>query len=579
MSEKKDETPDEQQSYDFHIDFEQVEEVSRVFFEESKEILEELDSLILGLELRPDDQDHINQLFRKVHTIKGSVGAVPGGQLLGSLTHEFEALLTRIKREQRMISKDCIDLFLKSSRMMKVLAQSLRDKRELYPEELSEAIELIASYGSFNFPMGEASAVARPQVASALRSASSEATGVWLSMNQLNDFLRISGELLILKNFFQMVNQTVSFRDQPELYQRRQRDFSQNLTKLCDQFQKQVQTVRKETAKEAFQGLHVVVRQAAMELNKAIDFEIHGGELLIDKGLGKDLYEALIHVARNSVDHGIEDQFERTLEGKVPSGSLRLEISEKNNTVYVSFRDDGKGLDKEKILQKALKVGLVGLDQVPHLGDQDIFKFIFDAGFSTKEKVTTISGRGVGMDIVSSMVEKYNGRISIENSFGQGVCFHLEIPVPQQILVETALLCTWEDLQIAVPLTTVAHISSCDDLHLTEVDGLRFCQYNGTTVPLLNYREMLSFRASESADKVHRSSAVYLKVRDMVFALLVDRIQSQTDLVVKSFGGLLGEQKGFKGISILADEKITYILDPEKLRGLLAPEATQGVAA
>lgn len=578
MPEKKFESENDEHNYDFLIDFEQVEEVSRVFFEESKEILEELDGLILRLEQNPEDQDQLNQLFRKIHTIKGSVGAVPGGQLLGSLAHEFEALLTRIKREGHAVSKECVDLWLKSSRILKVLAQSLRDKRDLYPEELSEAIELISSYGNFEFPDGEGATVTRVQRTSLPTSSGDEEAGVWLSMTQLNDFLRISGELLVLKNFFQTINQTVDFREHPDVFQRRQADFSQNLTKICDQFQKQVQTVRKETVNETFQGLHVVVRQASMELNKTVQFEISGGDIQIDKGLGKDLYEALVHVARNSVDHGIEDQFERTLQGKVPSGTLTLDVSEKNNTVFVTFKDDGQGMNKEKILQRALKVGLVTPDQVPLLSDDEIYRLIFNAGFSTKEKVTTISGRGVGMDIVLSTVEKYQGKIRIENTEGQGLALYLEIPVPQFIMVETALLVTWQGFQFAVPLASVAHMSSCGDVKITEVDGLRFCQYSGQTVPLLNYAEMAQMRISESLEKVRASSAVYIRVQDLTLALLVDKVEAQTDLVVKSFGRVIGEQKGFKGVSILADEKMTYILDPDQLRSLLVSDSVREAA-
>ena len=178
------------------IDFEQVEQVSRVFFEESAEILETLDGLILRLEEAPDDMEQVNVLFRKVHTLKGSVGAVPGGQLLGSLSHEFEALLNRIKRESQPVTKDCIDLFLNSSRLLKLLAEALREKRELYPEELSEAIELITRYGSFSF--GETTSPARAPRAVAKASAKNgDEDGVWLSMKQLNEMLRLSGELLV----------------------------------------------------------------------------------------------------------------------------------------------------------------------------------------------------------------------------------------------------------------------------------------------------------------------------------------------------------------------------------------------
>lgn len=569
MSEDKKDTENSQQEVAAFIDFEQVEEVSRVFFEESREILEDLDSLILKLEENPDDQDQVNVLFRKIHTIKGSVGAVPGGQLLGSLAHEFEALLNRIKRESRSVTRECVDLFLKSSRILKVLAQSLRDKRELYPEELSEAIELITEYGGFDFS-SEAGAV-RPRAVRTVATSHGDEEGVWLSMNQMNEFLRISGELLVLKNFYQMMNQTVNFRLQPEVFERRQADFAQSLGKLSDQFQSQVQTVRKEKVSESFQSLPVLIRQSSAELNKSVHLEFTGGDLLIDKGLGKDLYECLVHLVRNSIDHGIEDQFERALQGKPSLGTLSLDISEAHGQVKVVFKDDGKGLDKEKILQRAIRNALVTAERAAELSDEDIYRFVFQPGFSTRDKVTTISGRGVGMDIVLSTIDRYGGRISIENSPGNGATFTLEVPIPQHIMVESALLCVWRDFQLAVPLTTVAHISSCDELQMTTVDHLRYCQFGGMTVPLMNYSEILKLRTEESEESVRRSSAVFIRVREAVYALLVDRIEAQTDLVVKSFGKIVGGQKGFKGISILADEKVTYIVDPEKMMALMIP--------
>lgn len=553
------------------IDFEQVEEVSRVFFEESKEILEDLDQNILRLEQAPDDIEQINILFRKVHTLKGSVGAVPGGQLLGSLAHEFEALLNRIKRESRSVDKGCIDVFLKSSRILKLLAGALRDKREVFPEELSEAIELISFYGGFEFSDDvpkKTVAVARPQ------NAPTDDPGVWMSMSQMNEFLRLSGELLVLKNFFQMMNQTVNFRTDADVFERRQADFAQNLGKISDQFQSQVQTVRKEKAQESFSGLPLLIRQASTELNKSVHFELEGGELLIDKGLGQDLYDCLVHLVRNSIDHGIEDQFERALQGKGSLGTLVLHIEERNGHIEMSFKDDGKGLDKDLIVKKAIKSGLVQADEIAAMSDNQIYNLIFHAGFSTKDKVTTISGRGVGMDIVRSTIDKYQGRIDIETTLHQGTCFKFIVPIPQHIMVESALLCSWNNFQVAVPLKSVAHISSCNEVLTTTVNKLRYCQFQNITVPLLNYAEYLSVSNVIDDEKLRNSSAVYIRASNQVIALVVDKVEAQTDLVVKGFGDIIKAQKGFKGVSILADEKITYVLDPDKLMEVLTAATT-----
>lgn len=554
----------------FVIDFEQVEQVSRAFFDESKEILDNLEDQILKLEENPNDLEQINLIFRKVHTLKGSVGAVPGGQLLGSLSHEFEALLNRIKQENHTITRECIDLFLESARLLKVLAEALREKREIYPEELSEAIEVITRYGSFQFSNGTMNKSARKTPPKKAAMASDDEQGVWLSNKQLNELLKISGELLVLKNFYTMMNQTVNFRVQPELFERRQSDFNHNLRKICDQFQSQIQSVRKEKAEESFQGIPVLVRQAATELNKTVQFDMFGMDLLIDKSLAKELSDCVVHLVRNSIDHGIEDQFERTVQGKPSIGQLSLEISDKNGVIHLIFKDDGAGLHKERILARAISTGLATEEEIPQLQDEQIYQFIFQPGFSTKEKITTISGRGVGMDVVLNTVEKYGGQIHIQTVSGQGTTFHLELPAPQNIMVEASLLSSWSGLQLAVPITSVSHITSCSELQITTVNHLRYCQFSGLTVPLLNYHEMLQASVSESLDKVKASSAIFIKTKEAVIALLVDKIEGQTDLVVKNFGKIVGGQKGFKGVSILADENVAYIIDPDSLLSVLA---------
>ncbi|MGZ3773784.1 MAG: chemotaxis protein CheA [Pseudobdellovibrionaceae bacterium] len=573
MTDNKWESDQDSQENSFAIDFEQVAQVSRVFLEESKEILVDLDHLILNLEQNPSAPEELNKLFRKVHTIKGSVGAVPGGQLMGSLAHEFEASLLMLKRGQWRVSKDCIDLFLKSSRLLKVLAEALRETRELYPEELSEVIELIANYGAFKASNHPEDVTRTSQILStSSSSASAEEEGVWISKKQFDQFIDLSGELLVAKNFFQMMQQTVSFRMHPDLFERRQNDFSQSLNKICDQFQNQIQFIRKEKISERFNELHVLVRQTSSELNKNVQLEIIGGDLLVDKGLAKDLYEALIHIIRNSIDHGIEDQLERAVQGKSPGGQLTIEVYERNDRIFVIYKDDGKGLDKQKILQKAVGSGLVSKESAFSMQDEEIYRFIFNAGFSTKEKITTMSGRGVGMDVVLKTAEKYNGVVGIENSPGLGLCLKFELAVPQHIMVESVLLCSCNDQNFAAPLSSVVHISSSDELKFTVVDKRRYCQYNGFTVPFFSYFELLNSETICSQEKLMASSAIFMKADGITFGLMVDKIEVKADLVVKSFGKIIGEQRGCRGISLLADENICYILDPGKIVALLFKE-------
>lgn len=558
-------------SDDFGIDDSAIEAVSKAFFEEAKGIFEKLEEEVLKLQSNPGDEDLINLLFRKIHTLKGSVGAVPGGQLIGSLSHEFEALLNRIKREHHVVTGECVDLFLKSSRLLKVLVNGLREKRQIYPEELSETIEIITKFGAFQFD-GNAAPAAKQVVHKHVATVNDEDQGVWLNMKQLNEILRVSGELLVLKNFFGAMSQAVDFRTQPELFERRHNEFAQNLAKISDQLQYQIQGVRKETADQIFHGVPILVRAAATELDKSVEYISKGMDLLIDKALAQDLNDMVVHLARNSIDHGIEDQFERAVQGKSSIGKVTLEVSEKNGIIHLIFADDGAGLNKERILKKAISSGLTTDEEIPTLSDDHIYKFIFNPGFSTKEKVTTMSGRGVGMDVVETTVKKYGGKINITTEVGQGSTFHLEIPIPQNIMFESTLICSWNTFHFAIPLMSVSRIISGSQLQLTTVNQYRYCQFNGMTTPLLNYQEMLTGELNPDEGLVARSSVVFINFKSTVIGLLVDHIDGQADLVVKNFGKIMGGLRGFKGISILADENVTYIVDPEMLLSMIVSE-------
>ncbi len=547
------------------IDFEQIEQVSQVFFQESKAILDNLDEQIMSLEANPADQALLNNLFRQVHTLKGSVGAVPGGQLLGSLAHEFEALLSKIKKEKKQATKECVDIFLHSSRLLKLLAKSLREQTEILPEVLSEVIELITKYGMFELTgdsveSDESAPIRTGKAAVAKAPTKNLEEGIWLTQSQLNEMMRISGEILVLKNHFLMMAQTGDFKS-------RQLEFSQGLNKISDQLQHQLAKVLKVKAEDCFKGLNALVRQAATELNKEVVLNSTGLDLLIDKNLGRDINEALLHLVRNSIDHGVEDPFDRTTDGKPSAGQLNFNIYEKNNFVVVEFGDDGRGLDVDRIRSKAIEKKLTTAEAARELSDEQIFQFIFHPGFSTKEKITTMSGRGVGMDVVNQAVEKYHGKIKIESSLGKGSRFIMEFALPQHLMMESVILSEWNNIIISVPVDSVMQIQSLSELHLTEVDQLRFCQWSGHTVPLLTYQEVKDQKCIEKPKS--EMSAMFIKHKEHYFALLVDKIIGQSDLMVKVFGNIVKQIPGFRGTSVLADDRVTYVLDPEKITQIL----------
>lgn len=545
--------------------------VISTFFEEAKEILEDLDGLILKLEQDPQNTSHLNALFRRVHTLKGSVGAIPGGQLLGSLSHEFENVLGRLKREKIPLTKETVNLFFISAGLLKRMAETLRLNGDLPQELLSEAIEMIEKYSTFNIEEGTQLVAKQKKERTQVVDFNDE-DGVWLSQRQVQELMRVSGELLILKNYFQMMQASVDARTQPELFERRRIEFTQNLNKVSDQLNSQILLVRKSRADVSLESLPVLIRQTSAELNKDVNLTTSGMDTLIDKSMGQDIYDCLVHMVRNSMDHGIEDQFDRATIGKPPVGTIDLHIYEKNGIVYFQFSDDGRGLNRERIRQKAVQSGLVDEDVSYKLSDDQIFHFIFKAGFSTKEQVSKVSGRGVGMDVVQNVVDKYSGKIHIESIEGKGTKFLIELPVPQNIMVESTLLCVWNNFKLAIPLANVAHITTCNELRINEVNHLRYVQFENLTIPLLTYQEILDYKINKKIELKGHFSTVFIRCKEGIVALLVEQVERQMDLVVKPFDRIIKGIRGFKGITVLADENVAYVIDPVELIHVLAQQ-------
>lgn len=493
------------------LDSEQMSFVSNTFFEECNGILSDLDQLILKIEEDPANTDLVGNLFRKIHTLKGSVGAVPGGQLFGSLSHEFEALIDRFRKSEVYFNKEAIDLFLHSSKLFKILAENLQNGQEIPPEYLSEVIEVITRYGSFAMPDKSQNQAKKKAGDKKERKVSIDEDGVWLSSDQLNHLVKVSSELVVIKNLYQMLGQNIDIRTQPEEFERRQSDLYQTLNKLTDILQDQMVLIQKITMEDAFANLQALVRQTSNELNKEVKIHQTGFDLAVDKSLASDIYQSLVHILRNSMDHGLESATDREAIGKSAHGNIYLSCEEKNGHILFSIRDDGRGLDKDRILAKAIEKGLVDESVANKLSENEIYYFIFHPGFSTKDKISKISGRGVGMDVVKQMVDSYEGKILIDSVPGKGLSLTLDIPIPRKIMVEKVLLCKWQDFQFAIPINAIMRVTDCHELIMTEAGGYRFCQFDKMTLPFLDYKEIRDNQTYLNLDEVKKKSVVFIR--------------------------------------------------------------------
>ncbi len=284
-----------------------------------------------------------------------------------------------------------------------------------------------------------------------------------------------------------------------------------------------------------------------------------------DKNIAKSLSGCLVHMVRNSIDHGIETPEKRRLNGKIEEGTITIKAQETQGTIFITVSDDGAGIAKDKVIAKAIQNGLLTSEKAGKLSDTDIFDLIFLPGFSTAEKVTGVSGRGVGMDVVKSSVLIHGGKIKIDSVMGHGTKFQIEIPVPKAVMVEQTVLGKWNDSIFAVPLTAVARIASCDKLTLTTVDNIRMCQFDGQTIVLRSFDELLNNKDNVEARFVRKKTALFLRYKHEVMGLLVDSIEDQLEAVVRPFDNVVKAIRGFKGTTVLGNEQIAYVVSPEEM--------------
>lgn len=419
------------QEDNFDLDFEFSEEdislVAKVFYEESKLILQNLDELISTLEEQPGNAVLAQDLFRKIHTIKGSVGPVPGGQLLGSLAHEFETLLVKFKKTSAPISPSAFQLFRKSSKLIQILASNLRDKREILPEELSEVIETLGQYSQIQWDKESSS------TGEALDSQNSEISQADVNSSpKSDDKLEISvadwdriQDLLPLLT--QMKEHTKLVLDKNSLDLILVQNFAQMTLDFAARFETVIHEMETVSCEEAWAGLHFLVKQTSRDVNKKVRLISQGLHIRISRNRAHKIYEALVHLIRNSIDHGFEPEEERILRGKDPIGTITLRVHQMKDETVIDFIDDGQGLDVEKIRTRAEIKGLLTPEKASQLSTKELQQLIFHSGFSTKEKVSTLSGRGVGMDVVKHTVEQLGGTIEISSLRNKGTLIRMKI--------------------------------------------------------------------------------------------------------------------------------------------------------
>jgi two-component system chemotaxis sensor kinase CheA len=374
----------------------------------------------------------------------------------------------------------------------------------------------------------------------------------------------------LLDRLMNLVGELVLTRNQISQYSARQTDATfisstQKLNLLTSELQEEVMRTRMQRISNVFDKFPRVVRDVAMSCGKQVQIEMEGKETELDKSLLEAIKDPLTHIVRNSVDHGIEMPDQRVARGKMPEGRVKLRACHEGGQVVIEISDDGAGIDMARVKSKALERGLITPQQAAHMSERELLNLIFLPGFSTAEKVTSLSGRGVGMDVVKTSIDKVNGSVDLQSNAGKGTS--LKIKIPLTLAIVRAVIVHSAGKRFAIPQVSIQELVRLDgDRVRTDVElvhGVPVYRMRGRLLPLVYLDEELKLKR-DAICKTGQDAAVnivVLQADERPFGLVVDEINDSEEIVVKPLSKQLKGLKVFAGATIMGDGKVALILD------------------
>lgn len=621
----------------------------RDFLIESNENLANLDQEIVELEKDPKNEKLIASVFRTIHTIKGTSGFF-GFKILGSVTHVAENILGQVREKQRDLSPDLVSLVLETVDAVRAvlvhveaegiegedLYDNLRQRLETAyqdigrpvtaPDEIKirheerrnaervaddrlEAERIIAEAAAARARVPVLSATGddctgTPWKAGSDSKAQGESQNSRRPDEQNSTHSTIRVEVSLLDKLMNLVGELVLARNQ--ILQGAAQSAgagatAQRLNLITSELQEGVMRTRMQPIGVVWNKLPRVVRDLASEMGKKIEIVMEGTETELDKTIIEAIKDPLTHIVRNSCDHGIETTEQRLAKGKKAHGTILLRAFHEGGHVNIEISDDGAGFDTERMKKKAVEKGLLRADQAAQMTEWEALRLIFHPGFSTAEKVTSISGRGVGMDVVKTNIEKISGTVDLANRVGAGTTIKIKIPLTLAII--PGLVVSIRSLTappVDDPTTEFTDKPSRDHrfvipqanlLELVRLEGTKHCQQiekihgaevyrrRGKLLPLANLSDLLGLRSPRKADDV--INIVVVQAEDTAFGLIVDEVNDTQEIVVKALGKQLRALTCYLGATIMGDGKIALILDVSgvaRLANLLSPPSERAHA-
>ncbi len=395
-----------------------------------------------------------------------------------------------------------------------------------------------------------AAAQQKPKVSSTIR----------VDHEKLDHLMNLIGELIINRNRYSMLARALEDGKDVGEIAVSLTETTYAMARISDDLQDTIMKVRMVPVQTVFSRFPRLVRDLSRKSDKHVDLITEGEETELDKSVVEVIGDPLVHLIRNSVDHGIEPEELRIKAGKNPVGKVWLRAYHRGNSVALEVEDDGRGIDPEKMRQSAVNKGVLLPEEAKSLDDREALELIFAPGFSTAEKVTDISGRGVGMDVVRTNIKNLKGSVNISSEVGKGTKFVLSLPLTLAII--DALMVKVAGQTFAIPLDAVSETTKIEASRLTDVNNRKAVTLRGEVLGVVDMRELLEMPPREETDIL---AVLVIHDNERRLGIIVDSLLERQEIVIKSLGNYLGDQKGLSGATIMGDGSVVLILDPHEI--------------
>jgi len=522
-------------------------ELHQGFIEDAKGLLEQIEPLILGFEESPSDKEALNSLYGMVHTIKGASGFFEP-KTMHNFVHKYEDRLKQLQSSGQPVSAASVGMMLKATDTIRKLLTEM----EAHSFVTKDIAPLLACLEISDEPAAQAE---EAEVAAPTKERAAKIDELRVEVALLDRFIQASGEMTVVRNMITKSVQAI------EKSHKSDRDV-QMLIELLEEFHKinasvqgQISDLRKVPLRTVIKSLPRIVRDLSKGLGKSVTFSSEGDDVRVDTAVINALSKSLVHIVRNSLDHGLEPTSQRG--EKNPAGKIEIRSLIKDDFVIVEVSDDGRGINTPKIIEKAVSQNLFTREQLAAMAPEDVHLLIFESGFSTADQVTDVSGRGVGMSVVKESVEELGGHIQIDTKAGVGTTIRLVIPVPKSVLIKNCLFVAAGREEYGIPHDQIVRVVHGPKIE--EVLGRQVFRMGPNLIPVVSLSRLFTGALAKNPE-----TFVIVKTNQGTsYALPIDEVHDFEDTVVKPLEGFVRSTRVFSGATFLGDGSIGLVLDVE----------------